>query len=150
MTGADRLIVRVRFAVPVPPALVALNETVEVPATVGVPVIAPVLVFTLNPTGKPVALKLVGLLLAVILYVNATPVAPLAVVGLVITGGGGLMVNVRVLVPVPPALVALTVTDEVPAVVGVPEITPVPVLTLNPPGNPVAPKLVGLLLAVIV
>ena len=35
---------------------------------------------------------------------------PVAVVGLVITGGGGLIVIVRVAVPVPPALVALMVT----------------------------------------
>jgi hypothetical protein len=37
-----------------------------VPLAVGVPVIAPVVVLTDNPLGKPVALKLVGLLLAVI------------------------------------------------------------------------------------
>jgi hypothetical protein len=35
---------------------------------------------------------------------------PVAVVGLVITGGGGLIVIVRVAVPVPPELVALIVT----------------------------------------
>ena len=68
---------------------------------------------------------------------------------LVITGVGGLIVMVRVLVPVPPALVALRVTLDVPAVVGVPEINPVAVFTVNPAGNPVALKEVGLLLAVI-
>jgi hypothetical protein len=40
--------------------------TVYVPAVVGVPEINPVLVFTLRPAGNPVALKLVGLLVAVI------------------------------------------------------------------------------------
>ena len=53
-------------AVPVPPALLALIPTVVVPVAVGVPVMAPVLVLTLRPVGNPVALKLVGLLEAVI------------------------------------------------------------------------------------
>ena len=65
------------------------------------------------------------------------------------TGAGGLIVKVNVALPVPPALVALIVTVYVPAVVGVPEITPVVVFTVNPPGSPVALKLVGLLVAVI-
>ena len=42
------------------------------------------------------------------------------------------------------------VTLEVPAVVGVPEMTPEVVLMLNPAGRPVAPKEVGLSLAVTV
>jgi hypothetical protein len=58
--------VKVKVALPVPPALVALIVTLYVPAVVGVPEIAPVLVFTLKPAGNPVALKLVGLLVAVI------------------------------------------------------------------------------------
>src|SRR5205807_9093725 len=64
-------------------------------------------------------------------------------------GGAALLtVNVRVAVPVPPELVALRVTLEVPAVVGVPEIRPSDVLTERPLGSPVALKLVGLLVAV--
>jgi len=66
------------------------------------------------------------------------------------TGFAGLMVRVKVALPVPPALVALMVTMYVPAVVGVPEINPVLVFTLRPAGNPVALKLVGLFVAVIV
>ena len=70
MTGAPERIVRVRMAVPVPPELVALMVTLYgLPASVpaaGVPEIKPVLVFTLKPDGNPVALKLVGLLLAAI------------------------------------------------------------------------------------
>jgi len=59
---------------------------------------------------------------------------------LVITGGGGgLMVIVKVTVPVPREFVALIVTVKVPDAVGVPEITPVEVFTVNPAGNPVAP-----------
>ena len=58
------------------------------------------------------------------------------------TGGGGFIVKVNVALPVPPALVALTVTlyglpASVPAA-GVPEITPVVVFTLRPAGSPVA------------
>jgi hypothetical protein len=61
-----------------------------------------------------------------------------------------LTVNTRVADPVPAELLALIVTLVVPAAVGVPEMTPLVVLIDNPAGKPVAVKLVGLLLAVIV
>jgi hypothetical protein len=48
--------VRLRDAVPVPAALVALKLTVDVPVAVGVPEMMPVDVSTLRPAGKPVAL----------------------------------------------------------------------------------------------
>ena len=64
--GGGLLIVKVSVALPVPPELVALIVTVYVPAVVAVPEINPVLVLTVNPAGSPVALKLVGLLVAVI------------------------------------------------------------------------------------
>ena len=60
------LIVKVSVALPVPPALVALIVTLYVPAVVGVPEISPLVVFTVKPAGSPVALKLVGLFVAVI------------------------------------------------------------------------------------
>jgi hypothetical protein len=66
ITGFAGLIVMTSVALPVPPALVALMVTLYVPAVVGVPEINPVLVFTVKPAGSPVALKLVGLLVAVI------------------------------------------------------------------------------------
>jgi len=56
MTGFAGLIVKVNVALPVPPALVALMVTLYVPAVVGVPEIKPVLVFTVKPDGRPVAL----------------------------------------------------------------------------------------------
>jgi hypothetical protein len=56
----------------------------------------------------------------------------------VITGAATAIVSVRVAGPVPLALLALSVTVEVPAAVGVPEINPLVVLTDNPAGNPVA------------
>ena len=63
--GAEAaLIVKVNVAVPVPAALVALNVTLDVPAAVGVPEMMPVVVSTESPVGKPVALKLVGALVA--------------------------------------------------------------------------------------
>ncbi|HTX39899.1 MAG TPA: hypothetical protein VME43_33000 [Bryobacteraceae bacterium] len=77
------------------------------------------------------------------------PTVPPAVLALVITGGPDVMATVSVVLPVPVLFVALMVTGVVPAALGVPEITPVEVLTDSPPGNPVAPKLVGELLAVI-
>ncbi len=53
--------------------------------------------------------------------------------------GAAAMVNVRLALPVPPLLVALSVTVDVPAAVGVPEINPVVLFNDNPAGNPVAP-----------
>jgi hypothetical protein len=52
--------------VPVPPAFVALIVAVVVLAAIGVPVIAPVLVFTLSGDGSPLAPQLVGEFVAVI------------------------------------------------------------------------------------
>ena len=46
--------------------LLAVIVTLVVPAVVGVPEITPVLVLTLWPAGSGLAIKLVGLLLAVI------------------------------------------------------------------------------------
>ena len=60
------------------------------------------------------------------------------------TGLGGLIVNVKVALPVPPALVALMVTLYVPAVVGVPEITPVLIFTDRPAGSTPAGSTVAL------
>jgi len=58
------------------------------------------------------------------------------------TAGGptaGAMVSVRVALPVPPLLLALSATVDVAAVVGVPEINPDALFTDKPAGNPVAP-----------
>ena len=46
--------------------LLAVMVTLVVPAVVGVPEITPVLVLTLRPAGNGLAVKLVGLLVAVI------------------------------------------------------------------------------------
>ena len=60
------LIINDKFRFPVPPALLALKTTLEVPAAVGVPDTSPEPVLIVKPLGRPVALKLVGLLVAVI------------------------------------------------------------------------------------
>ena len=66
MTGGAGKIVIVKVAVPVPLPLTALSVTLLVPEAVGVPLMSPVLVLTVKPEGSPLALKLVGLLSAVI------------------------------------------------------------------------------------
>ena len=65
------------------------------------------------------------------------------------TGFAGLMVRVSVALPVPPELVALIVTEYIPAAVGVPEMRPLLISIVKPGGSPVASKLVGLLVALI-
>ena len=62
----------------------------------------------------------------------------MAVVRLVMTGWGALIVIVRVNVPVPVALVAPRVTAKVPPTVGVPEMVPSPGSMVKPAGKPVA------------
>ena len=66
MTGAA-LRVMMRVAVPVPVELAAEMVTLKVPAaTLGVPEIRPVVVLIERPPGRPVALKEVGELSALI------------------------------------------------------------------------------------
>ena len=75
---------------------------------------------------------------------NATPTCPLDVAELLITGAAsGLIVMLILLLPVPPALEAVTVTGVLPALVGVPEISPLEVSTDSPAGSSLAPKVVG-------
>ena len=51
--GGAALTVSVSVAVPVPIAFAADSVTGKTPETVGVPVMEPVLAFTLSPAGKP-------------------------------------------------------------------------------------------------
>jgi hypothetical protein len=73
---------------------------------------------------------------------------PLADPLLVMTGARGMMVITTLAVPVPPAFVAVMVAVAVPAAVGVPMIAPEVELTDRPLGRPLAPKEVGLFVAV--
>jgi hypothetical protein len=70
---------------------------------------------------------------------NDTPFVPSAVNALLITGAGGFTVSDKVAFPVPPALVAVSFTENGPATVGAPEIKPVDGSTASPAGSPVAP-----------
>ena len=66
ITGAGGCTVTRSTAEPVPPALDALMVTPVVPVAVVVPLMMPLVVLTTRPGGRGVALKLVGLLEAVI------------------------------------------------------------------------------------
>ena len=78
------------------------------------------------------------------------PFVPVALDAPPITGSGGRATIIdNMAVPVPPVLMALMVAVNVPLTVGVPEISPVDALTPKPGGRLAAPKLVGLLMAVI-
>lgn len=60
----------VKVELPRPPALAAPTLTTNVPEVEGVPEIVPVFALNDNPGGKPVAVKLVGLFVAVIWKAN--------------------------------------------------------------------------------
>ena len=62
----EAAMLKASVAEPVPAELVALSVTLKLPVTVGVPEMRPVAVLTESPAGRPVALKLVGLFIAVI------------------------------------------------------------------------------------
>jgi hypothetical protein len=138
ITGAGGLIVRLKFAVPVPPAFVALSVRLKDPVVLGIPEITPFVGLTLNPAGNPPAPKLVGELEATMAYEKLEPDVPVEDVALEITGGGGLTMRMSVAVPVPPALVAPRPMFEAPGPVGVPEMTPVDELNVRPAGSPEA------------
>jgi hypothetical protein len=66
MTGGGGNTFNTSVALPVPLTLAAVIVTLLVPVLVAVPLTSPVAVFTLNPAGKPLALKLVGVFVAAI------------------------------------------------------------------------------------
>ena len=133
---------------PAPVPLLALRVICELPNAVGVPEISPVLPLTLSPAGRPLALKLVGPLVAAIWYVNGWPSAAPAAAALLIAGRPTAITKLTLWLAELVAFCTVTLALLVPAVVGVPVIRPV-ALTLRLAGNPVAPKPLGLLLPVI-
>jgi hypothetical protein len=109
-----------------PASLVAFTVKVDVPSSVGVPVMAPVVSPRLKPAGNS-SLSMLHVMgvppvaLSVWLYaVPATPFGNVVVVIFVTPVSVILMDNC--FVSLPAALVALTVKVDVPAAVGVPEI----------------------------
>ena len=134
--GRGKLTTKFNGAVPDPVTFVAVNVAAKVPAVVGVPLMKPDVLIP-SPVGNPVALKLVGLLSAVALKVKGPPTMAIADCTLVIIGAGGLIVRVKVAVPVPLALKAPIVGYVSPSAVGVPEIIPWTGSRVNPAGSPV-------------
>jgi hypothetical protein len=127
----------------VPPGPVAVSEIVALPVSCGVPVIAPVVVFSVAQLGKPVAAQLVTgrfvLSVSENVLLNATPTAPEAVCPAVMIGTPSAIVKailLAALVPPPPVAVKETVNE--PLAVGVPVIAPVLAFSESPEGSPVA------------
>ena len=58
---------------------------------------------------------------------------------MIVTNGSAVTVSVRVALPVPPLLVALSEIALVPVALGIPEINPVCVFNARFAGKPVAP-----------
>ena len=82
-------------------------------------------------------------------YVGGGTQAAVGGIPELLTGGVVFIMMLTVALPAPAAFLAVTTTLDEPAVVGVPEIKPLEALTLNPSGSTVAPKLVGLFVALI-
>ena len=122
---------------------VAVTVTDEVPLVVGVPLMAPVELSMESPAGRPVADQLRMAVdeesfPAMASGAMAEPDVAVWAPGLV-TVTTLVMVQEKLaesLAPLPSA--AVTVTDEVPAVVGVPLMAPVELLMARPAGRPEA------------
>ena len=127
--------------------MVAEIVTVLTATAVGVPLIRPVVVLMVKPAGSPVAPKIVGERLAVMVYEKTVPTLPLAVSALVMAGAAGFTVRVNVADPVPPAFVADSEIVLVATPVGVPLMMPVVEFRISPAGRPVTAYDVGVLLA---
>ena len=126
----------------VPPGPVAVSEIVVLPLSCGVPVIAPVVVFSVAQLGNPVAAQLVTgrfvLLVSENVLLNATPKAPKAVCDAVMSGTPSVIVKATLLAALAPTpLVAVKLAVNEPFAVGVPVIAPVVVLSDSPAGSPV-------------
>ena len=147
MSGTPSAIVKAILAAAlVPPPPVAVKEAVNEPLAVGVPVIAPVLVFSVSPAGSPVAVHDVAGRSSASsragVAVNATPTLPVKLCPAVIIGGFLPIEITAVSVPVPPGPVAVSVIVVLPLSCGVPVIAPVAVFSVAQLGSPVAAQLV--------
>src|SRR5579862_1995530 len=140
------LTVQLNVAEPDAP-VVSLAVTVTLPllAAVGVPEIRPEELMD-SPAGSPVALKVrvcpEAESVAWTCRLTAVPTVQDCAPGLVtvtVLAPAGFTVQLNVAEPEAPVVsLAVTVTVEVPAVVGVPEISPDEELTDSPAGSPVA------------
>ena len=146
-SGQNPYTVKVNVVLPeVPLASVAVALTVNVPAAVGVPVTAPAaLIF--RPGGRPVAEKAteppsLAVALSCKGWNSGYPLNAHWSPGLVtvtVPVGGLPTVHLKLVLPEAwVSSVAVTVTDDTPAVVAVPEMTPVPESIDSPAGRPLA------------
>lgn len=148
MIGAPSEIVKATvLAALVPPPPVAVKLAVDVPLVVGVPVMAPVAVFSASPAGSPVALHEVAGRSAAsssesVADVKASPTFPVKLWPETMMGGPAAMEIAAVSVSAPPGPVAVRVIVVLPVSWGVPVIAPVVVLRVAQLGNPVALQLV--------
>jgi hypothetical protein len=140
--GAPAAIEIVAVSVSEPPGPVAVSEIVALPLSCGVPVIAPVVVFSVAQLGSPVALQLVTgrfvLSVSEKVLLNAVPTVPEAVCPAVIIGTPARIKNAigsDSLVEAPPAPVAYTVAVKSPRAVGTPVISPVERSIVSPAGR---------------
>jgi hypothetical protein len=123
----------------VPFASVTVTPTVELPAAVGVPLIAPAAEAD-NPAGKPLTAQAYGCTppAAARLAEYAVPTVPLESDVVVTVSGAGVTASARLAEAVAPfESVTVTPTVKLPAAVGAPVITPA-VEADKPAGKPVA------------
>ncbi len=125
-----------------PPGFVTVTVTGPEPCVGVVAVIVVLLTTTTSVAAAPPNVTVASAANPVPVIVTAVPpaVEPLfGVTPLVVTGPAATIVSVSVAFPVPPLLVALSVTIAVPVAVGVPVINPVVVFRFDHAGRPVAP-----------
>ena len=112
----------------VPPGPVAASVAVVLPLAVGVPVIAPVVAFSVAQLGNPVAAQLVtgrfALSVSENVLLNAVPTVPEAVCPAVIIGAPNEIVKLTISLAEPPGPATPIVKLNDPLFVGVPEIKP--------------------------
>jgi hypothetical protein len=149
MRGTPSVIVKATLlAALVPPPPVAVKLAVNEPFAVGVPVIAPVVVFSDSPAGSPVTPQDVAgrssaSLRVGVAEVNATPTLPAKLCPATMIGGPTAIDIVAVVAAlVPPGPVAVSEIVVLPLSCGVPVISPVVVLSVAQLGKLVAAQLV--------
>ncbi len=134
VTAKGPLMVIVQLVLELPTASVTL--TMKVPGAEGVPITAPVEVFSISPGGKVPTIEYVysGVPPVTVIgpLLNATPTSPVLIVAQV-TDRGPLMVIMQLVLELPTA--SVTLTEKVPAAVGVPVTSPVEVFSVSPGGS---------------
>lgn len=148
-TGGAGRRTRLNGLAAVPAGFAAESVTEKIPAADGVPVMSPVVEFTLSPAGSPLAPNDRGLLRAVIRKANGAPEFEVRDPVFVMTGRMEAIENVRFCEEVPPEFAAPITAETTPSMDGIPAMSPDVALIVRPGGSPEAEKPVGLLVATI-